>query len=125
MTSYSCRKMRVEALIDHWQNAEMMHAGGNKMQRDLEWRLKFPPGYYAIVNDHCNDCAVCTATKSSKRCTPGNLVYMANRKAPMRSVAIDVFAMPEVMVEGENYQRLICAVDRHSGYIGRFWVRSP
>ena len=35
----------------------------------------------------------------------------------MRSVAMDVFAMPEVTVEGESYDCVILAVDRHSGYI--------
>ena len=35
----------------------------------------------------------------------------------MRSVAMDVFAMPEVTVEGETYNCVILAVDRHSGYI--------
>ena len=35
----------------------------------------------------------------------------------MRSIAIDVFAMPEVTVEGEIYDCVISAVDRHSGYI--------
>ena len=39
---------RVEALIDHWHNAQLMHLGRDKMQRDLEWRFEFPPGYYAI-----------------------------------------------------------------------------
>ena len=38
-------------------------------------------------------------------------------EAPMRSVANDVFAMPEVTVEGETYDCVILAVDRHSGYI--------
>ena len=35
----------------------------------------------------------------------------------MRSVAMDVFAMPEVTVDGETYECVILAVDRHSGYI--------
>ena len=35
----------------------------------------------------------------------------------MRSLAMDVFAMPEVTVEGETYDCVILAVDRHSGYI--------
>ena len=35
----------------------------------------------------------------------------------MRSVAMDVFAMPEVTVEGETYDCVILAVVRHSGYI--------
>ena len=39
---------QVEALIDDWHNAQLMHPGRDKMQRDLEWRFEFPLGYYAI-----------------------------------------------------------------------------
>ena len=35
---------RVEELIDHWHNAQLMHPGRDKMQQDLEWRLNFPSG---------------------------------------------------------------------------------
>ena len=30
-------KERVEALIDHWHNAQLMQRGHDKMQRDLAW----------------------------------------------------------------------------------------
>ena len=109
---------RMEELIDHWHNAQLMHPGRDKMQQDLEWRFKFPPGYYAILDKYCSDCAVCRATKSPNHSTAGNPVYTAIPEAPMRSVAMDVFAMPEVTVEGETYDCVILAVDRHSGYIG-------
>ena len=108
---------RVEELIDHWHNAQLMHPGRDKMQQDLEWRFKFPPGYYAILDRYCSDCAVCRATKSPNHSTAGKPVYTAIPEAPMRSVAMDVFAMPEVPVEGETYDCVILAVDRHSGYI--------
>ena len=108
---------RVEALIDHWHNAQLMHPGRDKMQRDLGWRFEFPPGYYAILNRYCNDCAVCRAIKSPNHSTAGNPVYTAIPEAPMRSIAMDVVAMPEVTVEGEKYDCIISAVDRHSGYI--------
>ena len=108
---------RVEELIDHWHNAQLMYPGRDKMQQDLEWRFKFPPGYYAILDRYCSDCAVCRATKSPNHSTAGNPVYTAIPEAPMRSVAMDVFAMPEVTVEGETYDCVILAVDRHSGYI--------
>ena len=108
---------RVEELIDHWHNAQLMHPGRDKMQQDLEWRFKFPPGYYAILDRYCSDCAVCRATKSPNHSTAGNPVYTAIPEAPMRSVAMDVFAMPEVTVEGQTYDCVILAVDRHSGYI--------
>ena len=108
---------RMEALIDHWHNAQLMHPGRVKMQQDLEWRFRFPPGYYAILDKYCSDCAVCRAMKSPNHSTGGNPVYTAIPEAPMRSVAMDVFAMPEVTVEGETYDCVILAVDRHSGYI--------
>ena len=43
----------------------------------------------------------------------------------MRSVAMDVFAMPEVTVEGEIYDCVILALDRHSGYIVAVLAGSP
>ena len=107
----------MEELIDHWHNAQLMHPGQDKMQQDLEWRFKFPPGYYAILDKYCSDCAVCRATESPNHSTAGNPVYTAIPEAPMRSVAMDVFAMPEVTWEGETYDCVILAVDRHSGYI--------
>ena len=108
---------RMEELIDDWHNAQLMHPGRDKMQQDLEWRFKFPPGYYALLDKYCSDCAVCWATKSPYHSTAGNPVYTAIPEAPMRSMAMDVFAMPEVTVEGETYDCVILAVDRHSGYI--------
>ena len=108
---------RMEELIDHWHNAQLMHPGPDKMQQDLEWRFTFPPGYYAILDQYCSDCAMCWATKSPNHSTAGNPVYTAIPEAPMRSVAMDVFAVPEVTVEGETYDCVILAVDRHSGYI--------
>ena len=108
---------RMEELIDHWHNAQLMHPGRDKMQQDLEWRFKFPPGYHAILDKYCSDCAVCRATKSRNHSTAGNPVYTPIPEAPMRSVAMDVFAMPEVTVDGETYDCVILAVDRHSGYI--------
>ena len=108
---------RMEELIDHWHNAQLMRPGRDKMQQDLEWRFKFPSGYYAILDRYRSDCAVCWATKSPNHSTAGNPVYTARPEAPMRSVAMDVFAMPEVTVEGETYNCVIVAVDRHSGYI--------
>ena len=108
---------RMEALIDHWHNAQLMHPGRDKMQEDLEWRFKFRPGYYAILDKYCSNCAVCRATKSPNNSKAGNPVYTAIPEAPMRSVAMDVFAMPEVTVEGETYNCDILAVGRHSRYI--------
>ena len=108
---------RVEALIDHWHNAQLLHSGCDKMQRHLKWRLEFPPGYYAITNCYCSDCAVCRATESPNHSTAGNPVYTAISQALMRCIAIDLFAMPKFTVEGEKYDCIISSVDRHTGGI--------
>ena len=105
---------RVEALINHWHNTELIHPGRDKMQCDLEWRFESPPEYYVILNRCCNDCAVCRGTKDPDHSTAGNPVYTAIPEAPMRFIAMDVFAMPEVTVEGGKYDCIISAVDRHT-----------
>ena len=89
----------MEELIDHWHNAQLMHPGQDKMQQDLEWRFKFPPGYYALLDKYCSDYAVCWATKSPNHSTAGNPVYTAIPEALMRSMAMGVFVLPEVTVE--------------------------
>ena len=93
---------RVEALIDHWHNTQHMHPSRARMQRDLEWNFEGPPGYYAILNRYGNDCAACRARKSPSHSTARNSVHTAIPEAPMRSIAMDVFAMPEVTMEGGN-----------------------
>ena len=107
----------VQALIDHWHNAQPMHPDRDKMQRVLAWSFEFPPGYYVILKRYCNNCAVCRATKSPNHSTAGNMVYGVISEATMRSTAMDVFAMPKVTVEGGKYDCIISAVDQHSVYI--------
>ena len=110
-------KKQVEDLIDHWHNTQLMHAGQKNLQKDLELRFLFPPGYYAVLNRYCKACAVCRATKHPNPSTAENPVCTAIPQSPMRSTSMDVFAMPEVTVEGEAFDCVILAVDRHSGYI--------
>ena len=110
-------KNRVGDLIDHWHNAQLMHPGPDKLQKDLESTFLFPPGYYAVLNRYCKACAVCRATKHPDRSTARNPVYTAIPESPMRSISIDVFAMPQLTVDGEVFDCVILAVDRHSGYI--------
>ena len=108
---------RVEDLIDHSHNAQLMHTGRHNLQKDLELRFFFPLGHYAVWNQHCKACAVCRATKHPNRSTAGNSVYTAVLESPMRLISMDVFAMPEVTVEGKVFDCVILAVDRHSRYI--------
>ena len=80
-------------------------------------RFLFPPGFYAVLNRYCKVFAVCRTTKHPNRSTAGNLVYTAIPESPVRLISMDVFAMPEVTVEGEVFDCAILALDCHSGYI--------
>ena len=108
---------RVEDFMDHWYNAELMHPGRDKLQKDFECRFSFPPGYYAVLSRYYKACAVRRATNHPNWPTAGNPVYMAICASPMTSISMDVFGEPEFTAEGEVFDCLILAVDRHSGYI--------
>ena len=108
---------RVEDLIDHWHNVQMMYPGRDKSQKDLESRFLFPPGYYAMLNRYSKACAVFRATKHPNRSTAGNSVYRAIPESPMRLISMDVLAMPKVILEGEVFDCVILAGDCHIGYI--------
>ena len=115
----------VEDLIDHWHNAQLIHPGRDKLQKDLESRFLFSPRYYTVLNRYCKACAVCRAAKHPNRSTAGNPVYTAIPESPMRSISMDVFAMPEVTVEGEVFDCVILAVDCYSEYIVAVPGRNP
>ena len=65
----------VEDLIDRWHNAQLMHPGRDKLQKDLESRFLSPPRCYAVLNRFCKACAVCRATTHPNRSNAGNPVY--------------------------------------------------
>ena len=108
---------RPEDVIQHWHNAQWMRPGRNKLQNYFESSFLFPPGYYTVLNRYCKACAVCRATKHPNGSTAGNPVYTVIWESPMRTISMDVFAMPEVTVEREVFDSVVLAVDRHSGYI--------
>ena len=108
---------RLQVLIDHWHNAQLMHPGRDKLQKDLKSRFLFPPGYFAMLNRYCKACALCWASKHPDMSTANNPVYTAIPESPMRLLSMDVFAMLEVSVEGEVFDCVILQVHHHSGYI--------
>ena len=62
---------QVEDLIDRWHNAQLIHLGRGKLQKDLESRFLFASGYYAVLKRYGNPCAVCRATKHPNQSTAG------------------------------------------------------
>ena len=47
---------RVEDGINHWHNAQLMHPGREKLQKDLESRFMVPQHFYAVLNQYCKAC---------------------------------------------------------------------
>ena len=65
----------------------------------------------------CKVCAVYRATKHPNRSTAKKPMYTAIPESHMRSIAMDVFAMREVTVEGGVFDCVILEIDHHKGYI--------
>ena len=76
---------RVQTVIAHRHNAQLMHLGRGTWQKDLESRLSFPPGYYVVclrsAEPYCKACVVCRATQHSNRPTARDPMYIANRES--------------------------------------------
>ena len=78
----------LEDLIHHWHDAQLMHPGREKLQKDMESRVLFPPGYYAVLNRYFKACAVCRTTRNPNRSTSRNRVYTGIPESPMRSISM-------------------------------------
>ena len=61
----------------------------------------------------CEACQACQRPRSLKSPIESTPIP----PAPMASVAIDLFQLPLVGWEGQNYDTLIVCVDRHSGWV--------
>ena len=118
-------KNQVRDLSNHWHNAQLMHSGRDKLQKDLDSRFLFPPGYYAVLNRYCKVCAVCRATRHPNRSAAGNPVYTAIAESPMRSIPMDVFVVPEATVEGEVFDCVIWQLIATADTSWRFRAKNP
>lgn len=79
-----------------------------------EWADKgLAKKYSNVVGKFCPACQACQRPTT----LGGPLRYTPIPPAPMSSVAIDLFRLPMVRWEGENFDTLAVCVDRHSGWI--------
>ena len=115
----------VKALIEHWHNAQLMHPGRHKMQRDLEWRFEFPPQDYAILNCDCNDCAVFRATKSLNHSIGGTRVTWQSPRHPYVQLPWTCLPCPRSRLRGKKMIVLFPPWTDIAGILWRFRVRGP
>ena len=96
------------------------HVGADRLWYHMEPKFEFPfedvaKAYTQVVGQQCETCQA--AQRSHRLAGPQEPIPVPPR--PMVHVAIDIFAMPEVMdeISKEKFDRLVVCVDRHSGWI--------
>jgi hypothetical protein len=94
------------------------HVGPEKVWNFMTLRYAWADSKGArIFNESCSkNCLTCQASSRGET-LKGPIDSTPIPPAPMISVALDIFKMPLVMYEGENYNTMAVCVDRHSGWI--------
>ena len=108
-------KSKVKRLI-RLQHAMAGHPGGERLWAQLNRWYAFPDKgeAKAFALKVQRQCEVCQATEASKGPYKCHLAKVPIPTNIMDSVAIDLFAMPEVTYEGKPYDTLVVCVERIS-----------
>ena len=98
---------------------ELGHIGTQKMTKELDRRFIFPAKTknFDICRKVKKECVTCQA------CEPPNWnmsLPLSNTPVPdyiMTSVSLDIFALPNVLWQGQNFDQVLICIDRLSGWI--------
>ena len=74
-------------------------------------------GLYTAIKKVRKGCSVCQACNPDNRNVKGEAQWTPVPDQRMKSVAMDVFSMPEVHIGKETFDCVVLCVDRHSGYV--------
>ena len=96
----------------------MGHPGPERLWKCLVRVYEFAdfPSVKEFTEQVKSECEVCQASQRPSH-RKGPIVHTPIPSHIMDSVAIDVFFMPSVQFEGEEFDAMVCCVDRHSGWI--------
>ena len=104
-------------LCEAWHH-HMMHPGVSKQALDMQRRFEIDQiGLYNAIKKVRKGCLVCQACNPDNRNVMGEAQWSPAPDQPMRSVAMDVFSMPEVHIGKETFDCVVLCVDQHSGYV--------
>ena len=96
----------------------LLHPGPERLWRVLAKQFYF--AWWSEARKFCDEvmqqCASCQACQRPQRLT-GTLAYVPVPPGIMQSIALDVFQLPPVQWEGEQFDAMVACVDRHSGWI--------
>ena len=97
------------------------HIGVEKLIKGLKVRYEFPDpngdSLRNIAQRVKQGCAVCQACDPPNWAGKGKYEMTPIQEAPLISVCVDIFSLPEVDLEGMTYDAAVVCVDRHSGWI--------
>ena len=108
---------RLLKLCEAWHH-HMMHQGVKKQALDMQRRFKMDDiGLYNAIKQVKKGCSVCQACNPDNQNVQGEAQWTPIPDQRMKSVAMDVFPMPEVHIVIEVFDCLVLCLDRHCGYI--------
>jgi hypothetical protein len=101
------------------ENHEFLgHVGPDKTWHHMHLRFAWADEKQARTFNQgvCKQCPICQASKRGE-VLKGPIQSTPIPPAPMIHVAVDLFKMPRVWYEGEEFDTMALCVDRHSGWI--------
>ena len=114
---------RVLELCEAWRH-HMMHPGVTKHALDMQRRFEIDQiSLYSAIKKVRKGFWVCQACNPDNRNDKDEAQWTPVPDQPIKSVAMDVFSMPEVHIGKETFDCVVLSVDRHSGYVVAFPAR--
>ena len=114
-----CIPSALENIIVHEHHLQAGHLGGKRLWREIQRFYTFANPYRAEqgckkVQRECSICQVCEPSR-----TPYKVPLEHTPISPhlMDRVAVDLFALPEVKVNGQIFDTAALCVDRQSGWM--------
>ena len=95
------------------------HPGDERFLGFLENHYKFPAqiNLRKLVKEHRKNCLTCQACKATNENLKAPIHMTVIPPRTMMSVSMDVFHLPEVTWQNQQYDAFLLCVDRHSGWM--------
>jgi hypothetical protein len=113
-----CVPLQFQPFIIQENHEFLGHVGPDKSWESIRLRFAWADEKRAKAFNQgvCRQCTTCQASKRGESLR-GPIESTPIPPAPMRHVAVDLFKMPKVWYEGEEFDTIGLCVDRHSGWI--------
>jgi hypothetical protein len=113
-----CIPISFQNEVIHEYHEFLGHVGPERTWKHIALRFHWADekGAQKFCQNVCKKCAVCQCSSRGET-LKGPIESTPIPPAPMTSVAIDLFKMPQVLCGGEVFDMMAVCVDRHSGWV--------